>query len=1193
AYGTVEDLRVHLGPWINTFNILSTHVEDTLVTSQGGDDVFRIGSDTDLLTDSQGTMNGVLGTLTLDTGTGMDVLEMDDGGDDVPNNVTLEAGLLTGFSAGGEVHYTGFDLMALRLGTGPDTIYIGSTSAHPVNVDTGDGDDIVNIGHISDHAVISTGAGDDILRVNYDQQGLQTFTNGIEATQYLSGLPDLELYGGGDSDIYEIGLSGEGSARIKVSDTTTSGINRLNIYGTDNDDFFLFRPGAIIGIEVDPEFRLPVPDGGVERIDYDASLSGGGLFLYGREGNDSFIFDDNSIPMTVYGDAGDDLFQIGQIFQSARDGSNLYNGLLFGDYFLTTHTTRGYLSNGVSFPTTMYGGTGNDNFTVYRNLAEIFLFGEEDDDAFRVRAFVKIDPTKPKKPFTNINGGQGADFIEYTVNAPVNVQGGDGFDTLNVLGTEFGDDFVITESGVFGSGLTVRYGGIEKVTVDGLEGNDTFFIAGTPEGTQIEIVGGLGSDTFNVAGGTDDGTPITVVGNGLGGHSGLIDQSIDNIQTVDNSYDGLFVDDVSAVVADNEEPGIIILPENDPMRLTEGSDNTIKYRVLLTQAPENDVRVFASPSLPKEADRAAGALGLVLNGSELGATLLFTRNDWHQPKFIILEAPDDFVTEGLQTITIQHSVSEGGDATDGDPYDGIQVATISVKVVDDDAASVILTPTEGETLVFEQWALIRSDTYNIELAKPPAEGATVTIRIQTDGQVLVRDQADPSIAPSQQIDVVFSDTDLRKTIEVFAFQDDMYEGIHYSRITHEVISPLDAYFNITKNDVLYGLAEGINGNLQTNLNAEADTNANIVTIRGPAFEIDTDVDDKVHLDAGNSTMAWEYADITFSGTVNPGELWILELNGTEYRYEVRQTDTSVDEVVAGLATEIDTDFDNVSSTGSTLSVTDGSPFSVFATLEAGDTITLAGNTSSSHYQVAVVTATVTEPVVDRTEWRLDINGENYSYVAGQNGEMENFPGLDVKITDDEVVGVLVTQSDGQTVVIEPTDQAVIGTGTVTEGIDRSNFIANFGTSVMFETDIHDSYDTAQNLDFGSWSDDSDPDIQNSTTIPHISIMGTGDNRVDFYKFTIDSAMLVSDDNVTAIFDIDHGFEYGEQVFWASQLSLFNEEGVRLDYGPGYSNPGTGGSGSTTWLDDYMTYTFTQADLGADESANFYLKVDNW
>src|SRR5207247_2252125 len=147
------------------------------------------------------------------------------------------------------------------------------------------------------------------------------------------------------------------------------------------------------------------------------------------------------------------------------------------------------------------------------------LFGDEDDDTFRIRAFVKVDPKDPKAPFTNINGGQGADFISFTVNAPVRVEGGDGFDTLVVVGTEFGDDFVVTSQGVFGGGLYVTYNGIEKLTVDALEGNDRFFIASTPENTVVELLGGKGSDTFSVGG--NDGKPITVVSHSLEGHSGL------------------------------------------------------------------------------------------------------------------------------------------------------------------------------------------------------------------------------------------------------------------------------------------------------------------------------------------------------------------------------------------------------------------------------------------------------------------------------------------------------------------------------------------------------------------------------------------------------------------------------------------------------------------------------------------------
>src|SRR5688572_15772440 len=124
------------------------------------------------------------------------------------------------------------------------------------------------------------------------------------------------------------------------------------------------------------------------------------------------------------------------MFASPRDA---YAGLDAADYFPTTLTTRGYLSNGVSFAATIHGGIGNDVFTIYRNKADLFLYGEEDDDSFTVRAFVAVDPNDPLKPITNINGGKGKDLITYTVNAPVHIDGGEGSDTLIVVGTEFAD----------------------------------------------------------------------------------------------------------------------------------------------------------------------------------------------------------------------------------------------------------------------------------------------------------------------------------------------------------------------------------------------------------------------------------------------------------------------------------------------------------------------------------------------------------------------------------------------------------------------------------------------------------------------------------------------------------------------------------------------------------------------------------
>src|SRR5581483_710275 len=425
------------------------------------------------------------------------------------------------------------------------------------------------------------------------------------------------------------------------------GINELNIYGTDLPDYFLFRANT----EVTPATAMvaafrsvngqPATDGALERVNYDGNINGG-LTVYGRDGDDTFVMDDNLGPTTLFGGDGNDTFQFGQIYASPRDGSNPNNGLDPADYFVTTPVTQGFLSNGVSYPTTAFGGAGDDSFTVYHNLAELYLYGQEDDDSFTVRAFVKINPNDPKAPFTNINGGEGADYIAYTVDAPVKIDGGDGLDTLVVLGTDFGDDFVVTDQGVFGAGLYVTYTGVEKVVVDGEDGNDRFYVQSTSPNVELELVGSVGSDTFDI-GGNGTNTPITVVSNSLQGYNGLVAQLVDSATT---NYRNLPAQYVTTTIADNDAPSVVIT-QTAPLVVFEGATGgengleTATYSVVLAEAPTQDVRVTASPVPLSEEDIRAGAqnIGLSIVGgnappSDTGVTLLFTAANWFQPQTI-------------------------------------------------------------------------------------------------------------------------------------------------------------------------------------------------------------------------------------------------------------------------------------------------------------------------------------------------------------------------------------------------------------------------------------------------------------------------------------------------------------------------------------------------------------------------------
>ena len=55
---------------------------------------------------------------------------------------------------------------------------------------------------------------------------------------------------------------------------------------------------------------------------------------------------------------------------------------------------------------------------------------------------------------TTITTGSGSSQIEYNIDAPVAIDGGSGINTVTVLGSGFGDSFVITNQGVEGADST-------------------------------------------------------------------------------------------------------------------------------------------------------------------------------------------------------------------------------------------------------------------------------------------------------------------------------------------------------------------------------------------------------------------------------------------------------------------------------------------------------------------------------------------------------------------------------------------------------------------------------------------------------------------------------------------------------------------------------------------------------------------
>ena len=686
----------------------------------------------------------------------------------------------------------------------------------------------------------------------------------------------LTLDGQADTDYYTVQASGsQANLRnyvVNVLDTggKDDGVDELLVLGADSqsvagvyDDLFLLRGMSSIPDEASesPAFvaalhastlaqaQAGTGPGDVERVNYDANLNGR-LIVEGRGGNDYFAVDDNSVITTLDGGAGDDGFQVGQIFGTQRDASA---NIASTDVFGTVATTRGYLSRGTSAPLVAEGGSGDDVFQVYSNQAELRLEGDDGNDLFIVRAFALAETNPdgtiktengvavPKGGFSTaststLRGGVGNDLIEYNVNAPVSVDGGAGFDKVLVLGTEFGDSYVITDQGVFGAGCNVTYENIEVLEIDGLEGDDRFTVQSTSFGVATRVVGGEGNDTFNVAGDVTD----VITTQELEGQSAIINHEVAAL--LDPGYDGMIANGINLNVAglpsDSGDGGIfsgnVIIEESEGSSLVRetatGEWGTVdSYTVRLAVAPAAGTTVYVTVSAarsPQEEQEDAGkgdsvlvstsedfVRDIILNGDPTtvrnrAVVLVFDSSNWDKAKTVYVAAANDEQEEGKRTIAVSHSVqavvTDASADTNGDElhdaaddaaqadtvaaYRGIKVRNVMVEVIDNDTAGILLTEVRADaydngTLVLEGAEHGITDQYKVELTKAPT--AAVTVHLDYEHSQLSLSQDTITFDASNWNQPV--------TISVTAVDDTLREDRKLSVITHTTSSADAAY----------------------------------------------------------------------------------------------------------------------------------------------------------------------------------------------------------------------------------------------------------------------------------------------------------------------------------------------------------------------------------------------------------------
>ena len=596
----------------------------------------------------------------------------------------------------GRIEYTNVETLEVNLGTDTDHVELASTGA-VTTINGWAGNDVLDVetvsaGHVTE---VFGGTGRDSLQVNLFAGTPDT--NDIDA--------ELFLNGGNDDDTFFIQLSSTDESFITVDDSGSVGIDDLVIQGTDaNDageggaDQFLLRAELVAllnGFVLEDTAWT-----NAEFVFYGDGIEN--LIVRTLSGNDSVAIDDTTVATTLDLGDGDDFVQVGQLFgEACLDGfdTGIPEGPgstveCFDDRFVPPFlldTTQGMLSNGISEATTVNGGNGDDLMIVFRNRAVLTLNGEDDDDTFVIRTFIEEDSE------TQLVAGAGADTISYAMNAPVNVNGGDGYDRLYIVGTEADDVFVITADGVYGAGRFVSFVAIELLAVDAVEGNDRIYVQSTASNVAVEVYGGLGSDTIEVASNLvptvigEDGSatyaPITAPADDLVGHSALIVHEIEH-----GIGAGTTIDGIAAEVVDDDEAAVVVIESGGTTIVTErvsGSTNdfgayvTDTWEIRLTKQPDTKVRIDALTAI-LTLDQINGEFGpefnveLSLTGTDgtwktRGVRLVFDDTNWWLGQTIHVRAIIDTGQEG-QTVTGVRQTVEG--FLDGDVASGSTATTL-------------------------------------------------------------------------------------------------------------------------------------------------------------------------------------------------------------------------------------------------------------------------------------------------------------------------------------------------------------------------------------------------------------------------------------------------------------------------------------------------------------------------------------
>ncbi len=457
--------------------------------------------------------------------------------------------------------------------------------------------------------------------------------------------------------------------------------------------------------------------------------------------------------------------------------------------------------------------------------------------------------------------------------------------------------------------------------------------------------------------------------------------------------------DIEVSVSENDEAGLTITQETDPLSVSEGGSET--FTVALATQPSADVTVAVAR--PTNTDVTVSP-----------ASLIFTASNWNETRDVTVSAAED--ADAIADSTTVRLSASGGDY-------GSVAKDIEVSVSENDSPGLTITQETDPLSVSEGG----SETFTVALATQPSGDVTVTVARPTNTDMTVspasliftasnwKDAQTVTVSASEDADALADST----TVTLSASGGDygsISKGIEVSVSEND-----EAGLTITQETDPLSVPEGGSETFTVALATQPSADVK-VTIAQPT---NTDVTVDVDTAAGNqneltfTASNWKDAQtVTVSAAEDADAIadsttLSLSASGGDYISVAKDIEVSVSENdEAGLTITQETDPLRVSEGGSEtftvalatqpsgdVTVTIARPTNTDVTVSPASLIFTASNWKDAQ-TVTVSVAEDADAIADSTTLSLSASGGDYISVAKS---------IEVSVTENDSPGLTITQ----------------------------------------------------------------------------------------------------------------------------------------------------------------------------------------